>query len=777
MAMIWKFKVFYSHERELTFLEKMNKKGYRLDKVVGGNLYRFERVEEEHFTISRIVPRKRARDLITAAKEKGYSCCLQKPPLGLSILYLDGTRGVSDETFLSGEEDLNVHRLGLRKCYGGGFAYYAVLLGLLLVALTAVQVAAVIKFILPWAEHGVLSVNSMDVLWEYGCVSVFGMLITIGFLPPMMTFFRLWRGREKPKNWKGRVLLAQGLCCLLLVPVILVACIPKEVTDDDEPTLEELREQVVLFEDYVYSTEKLGEAYYFYGEYESDLLFEDVKLLLEEKGYRLADLGEALEEDDDNLYYLARNDSTEATVFLAECTTEEEAKKVYTAAMECSWEYGYRISANYNYTVTRMGRMVYGTAFNDAVFPDLMGIYDLPLPEPTPLYKGGTYTYWKQVDYEQALTTARQLQYTSFGYNELLDEAPIVDCRNYLTPDGRGYLSIVKLTTLEEGFEGELPEDDPVVLYAYQMVAEALFPLFGNPFEQDSMKYVMLSEDTFIAGTSYYVDDYIAALETSTVFEAYAPSAEKLGERHYLYGEYESELLFEDIRPKLEELGYSFHDNSQYLEAPEGTLYYVAKRNVAVGEETERAAIFVMECVTEEWAKQVYNLTIALDYSSEFVAMPWNAFGLVRMGRMLYGTMDSDLALPDLLDVYGLPLPAASPLYKGGAYKHEGDFTFEQVTTAAKKAGYSIYDYDESRLNYSYKKALDTCYCLVSEDRRGYLLIGKLDCLNPRYLPKLFRIVHDDQGHESMKHVMLSEDTFIAGTSHYVDAFIAELEE
>ena len=513
MAMIWKFKVFYSHERELAFLEKMNKKGYRLDKVVGGNLYRFERVEEEHFTISRIVPRKRARDLIAAAKEKGYSCCLQKPPLGLSILYLDGTRGVSDETFLSGEEDLNVHRLGLRKCYGGGFAYYAVLLGLLLVALTAVQVAAVIKFILPWAEHGVLSVNSMDVFWEYGCVSVFGMLITIGFLPPMMTFFRLWREREKPKNWKGRVLLAQGLCCLLLVPVILVACIPKEVTDDDEPTLEELREQVVLFEDYVYSTEKLGECYYFYGEYESDLLFEDVKPLLEEKGYRLADLGEALEEDDDNLYYLARNDSTEATVFLVECTTEEEAKKVYTAAMECSWEYGYRISANYNYTVTRMGRMVYGTAFNDAVFPDLMGLYELPLPKPAPLYKGGKYTYWGFVGFEQAVTTAENMNCTAYGYNELLDEAPIVDCRNYLTPDGRGYLSIVKLTTLEEGFEGELPEDDPVVLYAYQTVAKVLFDLFGHGPELETAKYVMLSEDTFIAGTSYYVDAFIAELE------------------------------------------------------------------------------------------------------------------------------------------------------------------------------------------------------------------------------------------------------------------------
>ena len=777
MAMIWKFKAFYSHERELAFLEKMNKKGYRLDKVVGGNLYRFERVEEEHFTISRIVPGKNARDLIAAAKEKGYSCCLQKTPLGVSILYLDGVRGVSDETFLSGEEDLNVHRLGLRKCYGGGFAYHAVLLGLLLVSLAAVQVAAVIKFVLPWAEYGVLPVNSMDVFWEYGCVSVFGMLVTIGFLPPAMTFFRLWRGREKPKNWKGRVLLAQGLCCLLLVPVILVACIPKEVTDDDEPTLEELREQVVLFEDYVHSTEKLGECYYFYGEYESDLLFEDVKPLLEEKGYRLEDFGSLLEEGDDNLYYWARNDETGATLSLVECTTEEEAKKVYAAAMAGSWAYDYRIEPGYSYTITRMGRMVYGTVYSDDAFSDLMGIYDLPLPEPVPLYKGGKYTYWGFVGFEQAVTTAENMNYTADGYNALLDEAPIVDCRNYLTPDGRGYLSIVKLTTLEEGFEGELPEDDPVVLYAYQTVAKVLFDLFGHGPELESAKYVMLSEDTFIAGTSYYVDDYIAALETSTVFEAYAPSVEKLGERHYLYGEYESELLFADVKPLLEAKGYTFRDTSHLLEESGDTYYYTAVKDAVVGEKTERVGIFILECETEERAKQVYNRVMARDISHIFAVSPWSSRGVVRMGRMLYSTLYSEQGLPDLLDVYGLPLPEASPLYKGGAYQHEGDFTFEQVTTAAEKAGYTFYDYDESWDNSSYERALDTCYCLVSEDHRGYLLIGKLDCLNPRYLPKLFRIVLDDQGHESMKHVMLSEDTFIAGTSYYVDAFIAELEE
>ncbi len=771
MAMIWKFKAFYSHERELAFLEEMNKKGYRLDKVVGGNLYRFERVEEEHFTISRIVPGKNARDLIAMAKEKGYSCCLQKPPLGLSILYLDGVRGVSDETFLSGEEDLNFHRLGLRKCYGGGFAYHAVLLGLLLVALTAMQVAAVIKFILPWAEHGVLSVNSMDVFWEYGCVSVFGMLITIGFLPPMMTFFRLWRGREKPKNWKGRVLLAQGLCWLLLVPVILVACIPKEVTDEDEPTIEDLREQVVLFEDYVYSTEKLGECYYFYGEYESDLLFEDVKPLLEEKGYRLENFGSLLEEGDDNLYYWAHNDETRATLSLVECTTEEEAKKVYAAAMAGSWAYDYRIEPGYSYTITRMGRMVYGTVHSDDAFSDLMGIYDLPLPEPTPLYKGGKYTYWGFVGFEQAVTTARRLRYTSFGYNELLDEAPIVDCRNYLTPDGRGYLSIVKLTTLEEGFEGELPEDDPVVLYAYQTVAKVLFELFGHSPESESAKYVMLSEDTFIAGTSYYVDDYIAELERSTTFEAYAPSAEKIGEQYCLYEEYESDLLLEDVKPFFEERGYDIRDLSKRLDHREDTCYYSAKN-----EETG-VHVVMMECKTEERAKKVFEQIMARDRSHVFLAEPWDSSVVVRVGRTIFGTLYGDQGVQDIFEACNLTLPAPVPLYKGGLYTYGETVTFERALEEAKKEKYELGGRGAKFFESTENLPFERVRYIVTPDHKGFLCIGQLARLWAEKLPEKLYVSLDEQGKEAMKYVMLSGGTFIAGTSYYVDAFIAELEE
>jgi hypothetical protein len=260
-------------------------------------------------------------------------------------------------------------------------------------------------------------------------------------------------------------------------------------------------------------------------------------------------------------------------------------------------------------------------------------------------------------------------------------------------------------------------------------------------------------------------------------FKSYVPSTEKLGERYYLYAEYESDLLFADVKPLLEAKGYTFHDTSHLLEESGDTLYYVARKDTEVEGDRAAAGIFILECETEERAKQVYNRVMARDISHIFAVSPWISRGVLRMGRMLYGTIYSEQGLKDLLDVYGLPLPAASPLYKGGAYQHEVDVTFEEVEAAAEKAGYTFYDYDESWDNAIYERALDTCHCLVSEDRRGYLLVGKLDRLDAEYITQLFRIVHDDQGHESMKHVMLSEDTFIAGTSYYVDAFIAELEE
>ena len=509
-----KYRIFLSLEKELAFINKMNQQGYRLAGVFD-SYYRFKKTEEEHFTIARAVPKERVAELSKAAEENGYTCIPHFWDGRGNFLYLDGVRGISNEAFLSDEADLAVHKEKVHQYYRW-------------ISVTMLLVAMFFLGVLFWLQMDnipdVLQIREMQgaesaAFWSaavaHGVRTLLIAVFAVFSVCYTAVLCRLWYRSAKEKGKGKRVLLVQVLLWLLVIPLLLgiYLVMKPEVEDDDEPTLEDLREQVVLFEDYTPSTEKLGEAYFFYHEYESDLLFEDVKPLLEEKGYRLADLGEALEEDDDNLYYLARNDSTEATVFLVECTTEEEAKKVYTAAMECSWEYGYRIFADYNYTVTRMGRMVYGTAFNDAVFPDLMGIYDLPLPEPTPLYKGGKYTYGGFVGFEQAVKTAKNMNYTAYGYNELLDETPIVDCRNFLTPDGRGYLSIVKLTILEEGFEGELPEDDPVVLHAYQIMAEALFPLFENPFEQDSMKYVMLSEDTFIAGTSYYVDAFIAELE------------------------------------------------------------------------------------------------------------------------------------------------------------------------------------------------------------------------------------------------------------------------
>ena len=509
-----KYRIFLSLEKELAFINKMNQQGYRLAGVFD-SYYRFKKTEEEHFTIVRAVPKERVAELSKAAEENGYTCIPHFWDGRGNFLYLDGVRGISNEAFLSDEADLAVHKEKVHQYYR--WTSVAMLLAAMffLGVLFWLQMENIPDVLQIREMQGAESAAFWSAAVAHGVRTLLIAVFAVFSVWYTAVLCRLWYRSAKEKGKGKRVLWIQVLLWLLLIPLLLGVYILEkpEVEDDDEPTLEDLREQVVLFEDYTPSTEKLGECYYFYGEYESDLLFEDAKPLLEEKGYRLENFGNLLEEGDDSIYYMGMNATTKSAIFVLECVTEEQAEKVYTLALEDSWEYMSHIHANYCYTITRMGRMLYGTAYNDDGFSDLMDIYDLPMPELVPLYKGGTYTYWKQVDYEQALTTARQLQYTSFGYNELLDETPIVDCRNYLTPDGRGYLSIVKLTILEEGFEGELPEDDPVVLYAYQMMAEALFPLFDNPFEQDSMKYVMLSEDTFIAGTSYYVDAFIAELE------------------------------------------------------------------------------------------------------------------------------------------------------------------------------------------------------------------------------------------------------------------------
>jgi hypothetical protein len=65
----------------------------------------------------------------------------------------------------------------------------------------------------------------------------------------------------------------------------------------------------------------------------------------------------------------------------------------------------------------------------------------------------------------------------------------------------------------------------------------------------------------------------------------------------------------------------------------------------------------------------------------------------------------------------------------------------------------------------------------VTPDHKGFLCIVQLARLRAENLPEKLYVSLDKQGKEAMKYVMLSVGTFIAGTSYYVDAFIAELEE
>ena len=324
---------------------------------------------------------------------------------------------------------------------------------------------------------------------------------------------------KKPAFW---VLVAAILACVAVAVFFLTDPLsagqdennstPHTSQEADDPSMEDLLEMMVLFDDYVPSTEQLGEVYYYCGEFQSDLLLADVMPTLEKKGYTFTNYERFLEEGDDNLSYWAKNESLGANLILVECTTEEEAKEIFASAMESSAEYLYIIDQATSYTVTRMGRVVYGTLHSDAAFPDLMEVYGLPLPEKTPLYKGGSFTYYRTVDFDTAVEKAVALGYAPCRYNKMLDEV-CADVQNLLTADGRGFLSIVKLSSLEEGLESEVIEDDRLLRWTYQEVAKVIFDCFGVVHGQESTKFVMISKDTFIAGSSYYVDQFIAQLE------------------------------------------------------------------------------------------------------------------------------------------------------------------------------------------------------------------------------------------------------------------------
>lgn len=69
---IIKFKLFMDLEKELSFINRMNRKGFKLIRIKLGCIYEFEKADGKYFTIVHAEEPSKIRSTVKAAKEKGY---------------------------------------------------------------------------------------------------------------------------------------------------------------------------------------------------------------------------------------------------------------------------------------------------------------------------------------------------------------------------------------------------------------------------------------------------------------------------------------------------------------------------------------------------------------------------------------------------------------------------------------------------------------------------------------------------------------------------------
>ncbi len=267
-------------------------------------------------------------------------------------------------------------------------------------------------------------------------------------------------------------------------------------------------------------------------------------------------------------------------------------------------------------------------------------------------------------------------------------------------------------------------------------------------------------------------------------FAPYKVSDEKLGTALYLYREYETDVTFETVKTKLEKEKYQV----VYFPPSDASLFFEGEEMYVCGKEGEGASIYVLQCDTEEKAKNAYRFSMDYPISlteHQFSAEPFFfASAVVRFGKTVYWVTNQDSALLDVLSIYGVSSPNSVPKYKGGQYVYSRHVPYEETIQKATEAGYLIYGREEKMMTDIYSSFAR----LASPDGQGYLFMGQMIELEER-LPdddpikkQVYEVVISVVGDcfnvdPSVKLVLLSGDTFVVGGSHAVDAFLAELEK
>lgn len=106
---ITKCKLFFSLDKELAFINKMNKEGWKLVYIKGGCIYSFEKSEpDEYFTILHATAKEKVLEISSFAAQCGYQTIPHTMDGFGDLLYLTGRKAeVSPEFVCEAPEKIN----------------------------------------------------------------------------------------------------------------------------------------------------------------------------------------------------------------------------------------------------------------------------------------------------------------------------------------------------------------------------------------------------------------------------------------------------------------------------------------------------------------------------------------------------------------------------------------------------------------------------------------------------------------------------------------------
>lgn len=126
---ITEFKAFYSIEKEIAYINKKNKEGWKLVYIKGGCLYTFVRTQpDEYITEMHGVNIEEVSSVTSFAAQCGYESVPHTMDGIGNLIYFTGKKSVVPENFVSGTEDKYKTENQIYRAYRKGFIMHVVAL-------------------------------------------------------------------------------------------------------------------------------------------------------------------------------------------------------------------------------------------------------------------------------------------------------------------------------------------------------------------------------------------------------------------------------------------------------------------------------------------------------------------------------------------------------------------------------------------------------------------------------------------------------------------------